>query len=312
MKLAIMTWFHYRNYGTALQVTALSKVLKNVGADPYVIDYIPCSFFRSIPDYSLSGIFRKVGKRKSFNGPFFLNEEKEQLFEAFIQRHLKFTEKCDDLSDLENLNRYYDGFVCGSDQIWSPLVFNPHFFLDFVKDSNKKIAYAPSFGVNVIEDLYVKKQIKELLSDFKYISVRETDGKKIIENLTSQKASVVLDPTLLLTKEEWQSLFYLNKKQEQPYLIAYMLGQDSKHWDEIYRLSEQMNLEIKVIPVYDEDLKRKGCIDSAIGPREFLELMYNASYICTDSFHGMAFSVNFQKQFTAFKRFNKNDPKNQK
>ncbi len=311
MKLGIMTWFHYRNYGTALQVTALSEVLKSIGADPYVIDYIPCSYFRSIPDYSLSGIFRKVRKEKSFNGQFFLNEEKEQLFEAFIETHLRFTEKCDDLSDLENLNRYYDGFVCGSDQIWSPLVFNPHFFLDFVKDSNKKIAYAPSFGVTEIEDLYVKKQIKELLSDFKYISVREAEGKKIIENLTSQKASVVLDPTLLLTKEEWQSLFYLNKKQDQPYLIAYMLGQDSKHWDEIYTLSEQMNLEIKVIPVYDEDLKRKGCIDSAIGPREFLELMYNASYVCTDSFHGMAFSVNFQKQFMAFKRFTKNDPKNQ-
>lgn len=311
MKLGIMTWFHYRNYGTALQVTALSEALKNIGAEPYVIDYIPCNYFRTIPDYSLSGLFKKVIKKKSFNGQFFLNEEKEQLFEAFIERHLKFTGKCYDLSDLENLNRYYDGFICGSDQIWSPLVFNSHFFLDFVKDRNKKITYAPSFGVNVIEDLYVKKQIKELLSDFKYISVREAVGKKIIENLTSQKASVVLDPTLLLTNEEWQSLFDLKKKREQPYLVAYMLGQDSKHWDEIYRLSEKMNLEVKVIPVYNEDLKRKGCIDYAIGPQEFLELMYNASYVCTDSFHGIAFSVNFQKQFTAFKRFKKNDPKNQ-
>ena len=76
MKLGIMTWFHYRNYGTALQVTALYETLKNIGVEPYVIDYIPCDFFRSIPDYSLSGIFRKFVKKTSYNGRFFLNEEK--------------------------------------------------------------------------------------------------------------------------------------------------------------------------------------------------------------------------------------------
>ncbi len=311
MKLGIMTWFHYCNYGTALQVTALSEVLKKIGAEPYIINYIPSSFFRSIPDYSLSGIFRKVISRKSFNGRFFLSDEKERLFETFTESHLRFTEKCEDLSDLENLNKYYDGFVCGSDQIWSPLVFNPHFFLDFVKDNNKKIAYSPSFGVKNIDDIYVKNETKKLIADFKHISVREESGKEIIENLTHQKATVVLDPTLLLNNEDWRILFNLKKQNEKPYMIAYMLGNNAKHWDEIYKLSEQMNLEVKVIPVYDEDSKRKGCIESGIGPKEFLELIYNASYICTDSFHGIAFSVNFKKQFTAFKRFKKNDPQNQ-
>lgn len=311
MKLGIMTWFRYRNYGTALQVTALSEVLKSIGADPYVIDYIPCSYFRSIPDYSLSGIFRKVRKKKSFNGQFFLNEEKEQLFKAFLEKHLRFTEKCDDLSDLENLNRLYDGFVCGSDQIWSPLVFNPHFFLDFVKNSNKKIAYAPSFGVNEIEDLYVKKQIKELLFVFKYISVREAEGKKIIEHLISKKTDVVLDPTLLLKKHQWETLVDLKSSSEKPYMFVYMLGQNEEYWEKINEIANQLNLEIKVIPVFEEDLNRPGCVEFAIGPNEFLNLLYNASYICTDSYHGMLFSVNFKKNFTVFKRFNDKDTKNQ-
>lgn len=311
MKLGIMTWVHYRNYGTALQVTALSETLRNIGADPYVIDYTPCGFFRSIPDYSLSGIIRKFRKRNSFNGQFFLNEEKEQLFDNFIKRYLKFTEKCDDLSDLENLNRYYDGFVCGSDQIWSPLVFNPHYFLDFIKDSNKKIAYSPSFGMKSIDDDYVKYETKKLLADFKHLSVREEEGKKIIESLTTKIADVVLDPTLLLTKHQWETLLDLKSREEKPYMFVYMLGYDKKHWEEIYKIATQLNLEVKVIPVYDEDLNRPGCVDFAVGPNEFLDLLYNATYICTDSFHGLAFSVNFKKNFTVFKRFKNNDTKNQ-
>lgn len=311
MTLGIMTWFHYRNYGTALQVTALSEVLKNIGAEPYVIDYVPCGFFRSIPDYSLLGIFKRVIKKTSSNGRFFLNQEKEQLFDNFIKKYLKFTEKCDDLSDLENLNRYYDGFICGSDQIWSPLVFNPHYFLDFVKDSNKKIAYAPSLGVKSIDDVYAKYETKKLLADFKHISVREETGKRIIETLIHQKTELVLDPTLLLTKYQWKALLGLKNKVEKPYMFVYMLGHNEKHWEEIYKIANQLDLEVKVIPVFDEDLNRPGCVNFAVGPKEFLDLLYNASYICTDSYHGFLFSVNFNKNFTVFKRFKNNDTKNQ-
>ncbi len=311
MKLGIMTWFHYRNYGTALQVTALSEALKNIGVEPYVIDYIPCSFFRSLPDYSLTGIFRKLQKKKSSNGQFYLNEEKEQFFETFIEKHVKFTGKCENLSDLENLNRYYDGFVCGSDQIWSPLVFNPHFFLDFVKDGNKKIAYAPSFGTESIDDIYVKNKTKELLVDFNHLSVREETGKKIIEDLTAKKADVVSDPTLLLTKHQWETLLDLKINSEKPYMFVYMLGQNEEHWEEINKIANQLNLEIKLVPVFDKDSSRPGCVDFSVGPKEFLDLLYNASYVCTDSYHGLLFSVNFKKNFTVFKRFKNNDTKNQ-
>ncbi|MBQ7976019.1 MAG: polysaccharide pyruvyl transferase family protein, partial [Clostridia bacterium] len=311
MKLGIMTWFHYRNYGTVLQAVALTAKLRMLGTDPFIVNYIPCGHFRSVPDYRFSKILKRFKKKEHVGLNYFNSIEKETRFDSFLNKNLKFTSKCEDLSDLEALNTEFDGFICGSDQVWSPLCFNPHYFLDFVRNPDKKISYAPSFGVNEIEDFYIEKQIKKYLSDFKCISVREGAGKAIIEKLTSKKASVVLDPTLLLTDEEWQNSFDLKKKHTQPYLIAYMLGQEAKHWDEIYRLSEQMNLEVKVIPVYDEDLKRKGCIDSAIGPQEFLELIYNGSYVCTDSFHGIAFSVNFKKQFTAFKRFKKNDPQNQ-
>lgn len=311
MKLGIMTWFHYRNYGTVLQAVALTAKLRTLGVDPFIVNYIPSGYFRSVPDYRFSKILKRFTKKESLGVNYFKSTEKESCFDSFLNTNVKFTSKCEDLSDLETLNNEFDGFICGSDQIWSPLSFNPHYFLDFVRNPDKKISYAPSFGVNEIEDLYIKKQVKEHLSDFKYLSVREEAGEKIIDNLISKKAAVVLDPTLLLTNDEWQSLFNLKEKHSQPYLIAYMLGQDSKHWDEIYRLSEQMKLEVKVIPVYEEDLKRKGCLDFCVGPQEFLELIYNASYICTDSFHGVAFSVNFQKQFTAFKRFKKNDSKNQ-
>lgn len=311
MKLGIMTWFHYCNYGTALQVTALSEVLNNIGVEPYIIDYIPQSFSRSIPDYSLLGMFKRIVKRPGYTRQVYLNEEKEQLFDNFIKSHLRFTEKCNDLSDLENLNSYYDGFICGSDQIWAPLVFNSHYFLDFVKDGNKKIAYSPSLGVKSVDDVYAKYEIKKLLADFKYLSVREETGKKIIERLTSKKAELVLDPTLLLAKHQWEALLGLKSKAEKPYMFVYMLGHNEQYWEEIYKIADQLKLEVKIIPVFDEDLNRPGCVKFSVGPNEFLDLLYNSSYICTDSYHGMLFSVNFKKNFTVFKRFKNNDTKNQ-
>ena len=106
----------------------------------------------------------------------------------------------------------------------------------------------------------------------------------------------------------------LNSKCELPkphYLIVYMLGYNESHWKNIYNISEKLNLDVKIIPVFQNDIERKGCITYPIGPAEFLALIKNADYVCTDSFHGMAFSVNYGKQFTVFERFKKYDSHNQ-
>lgn len=312
-----MTWYHYRNYGTALQVAALTSVLRKLGHEPQMVRYKPLGYMRSLPDYSVSALKKRMNRwinnrQVAETGEHFNSAEKDALFETFLTEMLRFTELCSTKADLEYLNDHFDAFICGSDQIWSPLVFNPRYYLDFVRDPQKKIAYAPSIGVKEIEDSYVKAEIKNLLSKFGALSVREKDGSRIIRELCGKEAQVVLDPTLLLTAEEWEKeMSPCGKKTEEPYMVVYMLGNDPAHWDAVRKTTDHLGLALRIIPVFREDLNRPGCIQSAVGPREFLDLIAGASYVCTDSFHGMIFSALFHKPFTAIARFRKNDARNQ-
>ena len=99
--------------------------------------------------------------------------------------------------------------------------------------------------------------------------------------------------------------------RKKPYLLVYMLGRNEQHWKKIYEIAGQKHLQVRTIPVFMADLNREGCLKNPISPPEFLAYIQNADYICTDSFHGLAFSVNFHKEFTVFERFKKNDRLNQ-
>lgn len=316
MKIAIMTWHHYHNYGTALQVTALSEYLKSEGHSVDIIDYHPGRTEKTIYDYSIPAtikrFFKKFASKNNYENrdECYNSESREKKFNAFLNIN-SFTCNCDNLADLEQLNVKYDAFVCGSDQIWSPNNLDPHYYLDFVKDKGKKIAYAPSIGMMTISNKYIADEMKKLILDFDALSVREDQGAKIIYKLTNKKAKVVLDPTFLIEKKKWQKLCEVNVENTEPaYLLAYMLGINEKHWSEIYRVANQKGLAVKVIPVFKKDLTRQGCVEG-IGPKEFVNLVSNASYICTDSFHGMVFSLIFEKNFTIFERFNKGNEVNQ-
>lgn len=314
MKLAITTWYHYRNYGTALQAAALTAVLRKMGHEPQMVRYKPLGYMRSLPDYSINALTKRLKRNRHGEQPgeHFHSSEKDVLFDAFLNEELRFTGLCSTKADLEQLNDTFDAFICGSDQIWSPLVFNPRYFLDFVRDPQKKIAYAPSIGVKEIEDVYVRAEMKKLLSSFGSLSVREKDGSRLIRELSGKDARVVLDPTLLLTSEEWaEKMQPCSPISGKPYLAVYMLGNDPAHWDAVKKTAEHLSLELRIIPVFREDLNRPGCIQSPLGPREFLELIAGASYVCTDSFHGMIFATLFHRPFTAFARFRKNDARNQ-
>lgn len=317
MKLAVTSWYHYRNYGTALQAAALSAVLRNMGHEAQMIQYKPCGYFRTLPDYSVAAlgkrIYRKIQNPKpEQTGATFCDDRKDSLFESFLNKNLHFTQVCTTKADLERLNDSFDAFICGSDQIWSPLVFNPKYYLDFVNDSSKKIAYAPSIGVEEIEDHYVKHEITMLLNSFGSLSVREASGQKLIKELTGKDSQVVLDPTLLLTPGQWEEQFSLKQQNtDKPYLLVYMLGNNPDHWEATRQTATQLGLSIRIIPVFTNDLTREDCITDAVGPTEFLQLIRNASYVCTDSFHAMVFSLQFHRPFTAFARFRKSDARNQ-
>lgn len=305
MKIGVMTWFHYLNYGTALQLTALCHTLKNMGHSVQVINYKPNITVSRLENRSIfKEYFDKIpNKIKNRGLKHYTSEGKENLFYDFYNQ-LSFTDEVITLSDFQELNDKFDFFVCGSDQIWSPVNFNPRYFLDFVTDKNKMIAYAPSLGVSSFNDEDVKEQICNLVNRFKFVSVREQQGLEMLQPFVNVKVNRVLDPTFLLSDDEWNT--YTSKETiKEKYLLTYFLGKNDTTWKYVNEIANKYKLKIKVIPVFESDLSRDGCIKQHIGPSQFLNLIKNASYVCTDSFHGVTFSINFKRQFSVFERFNK-------
>ena len=151
-KIGIMTWFTYNNYGTVLQVYALSKKIKDMQLTPEIINYKPkirkTNIYNMTPQYILSQLNEKNFKRK-----YSLEINKvNQKFDKFRTDELNITEEYNTYTQLKEKSDNMNKVICGSDQIWSPVFFDSHYYLDFVDDNSKKISYAPSFGVSNIYD----------------------------------------------------------------------------------------------------------------------------------------------------------------
>ena len=313
MKVGIATWFQYHNYGSALQVVAMSRILRKLGYDPYVINYSNKNqpVVKKSPCILVDGAGKLQKKIQNHIYRRYQPEERERKFELFYEKELRFTDKCEVFPDLDKLNQELDAFVCGSDQIWAPTVYDPHYYLDYVRDKQCMIAYAPSIGLTTIADPYVRERMKELTSQFSYLSTREGSGSELLSSLIGKYVETVLDPTLLLNASEWETLENKDVEIKAPYMLVYMLGHNEKQWRSIYKIATKKRLQVKIIPVFDKDLKRKGCVASAIGPQEFLTLIHHAEFVCTDSYHGVLFAINYHKQFCAFERFGKRDKNSQ-
>ena len=311
-KVALMTWSQYHNFGTSLQVTASTFTMKKLGYQVDVVNYIPHAKLVTLIDYKninyYTGKFKKkIKNRKSKS---IIDQDREKAFVNFLNKNISLTEECKTDSDLFLLNEKYDAFVCGSDQIWAPSIFNDKYFLSFVERPQKMIAYAPSIGLSKIEDPYVKNRMAENISRFEHLSVREAQGAKLIKEICNKEAKVVLDPTLLLTADEWDTMA-IPKNENNPYILCYFLGTNKDNWAHAYELSKKTNIPLKIIPVFSPDYKRGHDVADGVGPGEFLNLVKNASMICTDSFHGTTFSIIYNKPFYTYERFSSKDGNNQ-
>lgn len=314
-RVAIMTWYKYYNYGTALQCTALYNTIKNLDYDVDVINYNPRKNRNYSCDKIYSSVFRTVlSKAKEIISPTNIPQERKALYNSFLLNNITETLPCRSYPELNDLNNVYDAFVCGSDQIWSPLVFDDKYFLSFVDISEKMIAYAPSMGNNKIDDEHLKSEITKNIRRFLNLSVRENEGRKLIKNLTGKSADIVLDPTLLLSGTDWDAFVSSQNEKKLPekdYIICYFLGNPQKYSRYVARLSSKTGIPYYVIPVKRNQHKSSHKVPFEVGPEEFISLIKNAHYVCTDSFHGMAFSIIYNTPFTAFKRFSDNDINNQ-
>lgn len=315
-RVAIMTWYTYMNYGSALQAYALKHTINKMGYLVDFVNYNPSLAEWEKKPFSYSGIFA-TGKNFLHDlvvKPDFSNydTDREQLYLEFRHKYFTETESVQSPQELHSLNSKYDAFVCGSDQVWSPLCFDPSYYLDFVDLAEKKIAYAPSMGTDNIKESDIKKYIKSLLDQFAHLSCREDVGAKLIESLTGKRCEHVLDPTLLLDANEWGRV--ANKSFEtgsEKYCLAYFLGDNKTNWSLAKFIAKSKGLDLLLVPVSGRDYKKQEAISSPVGPEELLNLFWGADYICTDSYHGLLFSINFKKDFSVFNRFSYSDSRSQ-
>lgn len=310
-KIAVMTWYTYQNFGTALQSSALYHVIEKFGYAPDMIQYKPKGNIKEMNLRTFAKSFHKKIKQV-YNGTY-ASAERDNLYAEYLSNRVTETVACTCYPELCDLNDIYDAFVCGSDQIWSPLCFDDKYFLSFVNNESKMIAYAPSIGSEKIENPIIKSKMSELISRFSKLSVRESTGVNIIRELTGKEAKNVLDPTLLLSSAEWDNFADTDKanKIDTPYILCYFLGNDKKYLNYVKKLSQETNLPFYIIPITRKQNVGGHSVPFEVGPNEFVSLIKNAAYVCTDSFHGMAFSVNYHIPFFVFKRFADNASDNQ-
>ena len=309
-KIAIVTWTKWNNYGTILQSYALYRLLESWGHDVVVLDDKYITSTKCVEVYGqetwwryLKGDIKKALEHKTEFEKFSNKREKRCIKEkrGLIKYH-KNNVRYDSLHKLEDS---FDVFICGSDQIWTPnnTYFDPYYFLGFVKNK-KKISYSPSIGVS--EYPTEKKEIiRSLLESFSSISVREETGKKIIGDICNKEISVCLDPTLLIDQNNWHKELKI-KNIDKEYALCYFLGEQEWYRKDTETFCKNKNIELVTIPMFKQDMVFGDRIEN-VGIRGFIELIANAKYIFTDSFHGMLFSIIFKKNVFVFSRFKSTD-----
>lgn len=294
-KIGIVTNYANANFGSALQSFALQVTLRRLGYDGENLRY---TYGRKAPVVlllkAILGWVRSNLLHKSRRGAF------RSFRREFIREGKRIYHTHEDLTDA---NAIYDAFICGSDQIWAPNQYDEWYFLSFAGADKTKIAYAPSIGLPVIPDR-LKSDVARHLKSLDSVSIREQQGAQLIEDLTGMTVPVVLDPTLLLDRAEWLNVA---KRVDvpAPYALCYFLGKNEIHRKLARDYCDARG--IKMISVHDDGGDRYDVMLDGIGPREFLGLVSGAAVIFTDSFHGTAFSVNMEKEFFTFLRFQSDD-----
>lgn len=324
-KIGILTVYYKTiNYGAMLQAYALVKCINNMG---YNAEQVTYDRFRDSDDVfevldsagHLSRIYQlfQIIKRNGILYPVKYYLHKKKAFDTSVREKIKKRRQsierfgnsiphsaeiytCDNIS---NSLADYDTYVVGSDQVWSPFLYRRAFFCDFVGDSEVNcIAYAVSISQNQLPDK-CKAVYREKLKRFSAISLRENNAE-VIQNLTDIPVEWVVDPTILLRKEQWDMVASARVVEDR-YVFCYFLSKDGKERELASQFAEKKGLKLVTIPYVsgnytESDFKFGDFRIISASPEEWISLIKYADYIFTDSFHGTAFAHIYHKQFFSF------------
>ncbi len=285
-KVGVITLHDNINFGNRLQAYALQQVLQNLGADAEEI--VPTT-------KKTEKIWENYSSRFSAS-----MRKREEAFKAFGEKFVKqriFRFKKP--KELKQLNDEYDLFIAGSDQIWNPFFGRefPSMLLEFA-DFDKSASYAASIAIPMLP-IWISWRYKRAFKKIKHLSLRENSGKKIVDRLLRKNvAEVHIDPTLLLSKEEWLKFCENERKPQKPYILTYFLGNKGTHKEQVEKIANLRGGDLEIVDLHDA----KGGDTIVASPQQFVALFSDATLVCTDSFHGCVFSTLFEKPFVSFKR----------
>lgn len=299
MKVAIMTFPNSVSYGASLQMIALQNTVRRLGHQVEVVNYhspymkaekhtrkgrnpLKCALQRRV---------RLLLHRRLYAG--FRKFERQQVV-CYPAR--PFTDK----RKLVALGQRYDAVICGSDQVWNPVITDGDlsYFLDFCGENTKRVAYAPSFGLVEFTPEYLEAITPEL-KRFHALSAREMPGKELVERLTGRETPLVTDPTWLVDAAQWQAMEKPHPAATGEYVLYFVVNQSRELLEQSKAFAKEKGLKLVVIGGNPLTARRQSSpmVEFApdVGPEQWLYLVRNARYVFTNSFHGTAFSVLFER-----------------
>lgn len=296
MKIGIITYHRAKNLGAMLQSYALQKTLEKYKGKCEIIDYRNEKMEES---YRVKKIRECKSLKEKVKNVLFMKKNKafEKVRKEFNEKVQTISTKKYNKNNIKEANNDYDLFVTGSDQVWNIKLNydDENYFLNFVEDNKKKNSYAASFGTNKIDEEQ-KARICNQLKTFNKISVREEEGKNFVKELTGRNSELVLDPTLLLNKYEWENMINNERIEKEKYIFVYVIAYTPTLLEFARKLGKERNC--KVICFHTSYQKYRGMKNlTKVSPQDFLNYIKNAEAVVTSSFHGMCFSINLQKEF---------------
>lgn len=312
-KVALVTLHTVSNYGSCLQTYATQRLLEDLGFDVEVIDYYRAD---NLPERAIDKAFngRRLQKYRRLweVAPWlkallsipmgWIVKKQRAPFDNFRTKYLNLSDRMYRSADELKIDPPQADIYCtGSDQVWNSIWnggFEEPYYLTFAPEGKRRISFAASIGRESIDE-WEKPLMKAALSGYHAIAMREISGVEIVRSLGIDNAELVLDPTLMLTKEQWADIATMPSGVDKPYILVYQLNKNQEFISYVEGVAEKYGLEVVKISygIYDVMKSAKTLIAPSVN--DFVGLFLNASYVITDSFHATAYSLNFGIPFTA-------------
>ena len=315
-KVGLILAPNHTNYGAQLQSYATQQVVESMGFDTEILEYNGSSkrnikFYWGLIPWYIENL-RKPKKSDRYKNLDEIHSENDRLrkiaSKKFKEKYLKNFHLCNGYEDLKRVGSLYNAVLIGSDQMWpAGIAFGNFISMRFVPNGVRKISYATSCGVTSYPK-YCYKSSAEMWRSFDFLSTREKQGKKLIKRICGDniKVEVLVDPTYLLSKKEWEERIPVKKMLDEKYVVCYLIGNDVNQKMCAKRYAQSRGIKLVSLmsneSVSDIDATFADINIMGAGPEDFINWIRGSECLFTDSFHGLAFSVINEKQLYVFYR----------